>query len=657
MRYSGLLLILMLMCSCGGNGGDFVFVNSSPVLASVGNQLLREGDSLNLNLTATDPDATQAVSFSISPALSFATLTDHGDGTATLSITPVVGDEGSHEITVRATDNAASSSFQQEIIKVVVANFNTVPLMGSVTDMDSGAAIQDAIVTVRATEIQTRTTSTGSFLIYVDPSANQTIVAAKPGYFNLGQETQGEGEEGTAGAGFNLSLRPVTIGTNSNYNFVDPGVCQVCHPNQVNEWNGSIMATAGQNTWMHDIFNGDGTPGGQGGFVYTRDSVHANAQPDSVCASCHQPESYVSAGYSGPIQSPSDVGYPNAGATHGVSCETCHKIANVDLEKMNFPGIHPEAVTFNLPESGQVQYGLLPDVSFNLPGLMEPTYQPQLVAQVCGTCHQDQVDVHEDGTFAGVTSEPTFNEWKDSPYGDPNSGQYKTCIDCHMPPSGFVNICANQNIPRDPNTIRSHDIKGTSPEYLENAVELTVASSVVGSQLNVTVDIENTMAGHHVPTGVSIRNMILVVEAWVDGDNPLTMPLLHTGNQVIHEIGGIGDPAEGYFAGLPGKAFAKVNHDANMVAPVFFTEAAGRLFDTRIPALGTDSTTYSFLMPTTGTGTINVRARLIYRRAFRSLVDAKNWTSDGHGNKLADIEGPHYGHLMEQTMLSVPLSN
>jgi len=54
-----------------------------------------------------------------------------------------------------------------------------------------------------------------------------------------------------------------------------------------------------------------------------------------------------------------------------------------------------------------------------------------------------------------------------------------------------------------------------------------------------------------------------------------------------------------------------------------------------------------FTLPA-GLGTHRVRARLIYRRAFRSFVDAKKWTKDGHGNRLEDIEAPIYGHLIEE---------
>ncbi|MBI4606753.1 MAG: hypothetical protein HY721_32720 [Planctomycetes bacterium] len=57
---------------------------------------------------------------------------------------------------------------------------------------------------------------------------------------------------------------------------------------------------------------------------------------------------------------------------------------------------------------------------------------------------------------------------------------------------------------------------------------------------------------------------------------------------------------------------------------------------------------YAFEAPPGG-GTVRVRARLVYRRAFRALVDAKAWTQDGHGHPLEDLEAPHFGHLMEET--------
>jgi hypothetical protein len=171
----------------------------------------------------------------------------------------------------------------------------------------------------------------------------------------------------------------------------------------------------------------------------------------------------------------------------------------------------------------------------------------------------------------------------------------------------------------------------------------------------VDVAIENDKTGHHVPTGVTIRNMILLVEAWQVADD---LPLEHTGDQTIHPLGGVGEAgaAEGYYAGLPGKLYAKINIAENGASPTFFTDAVGIVEDNRIPALATDETAYSFAVPANA-GEIKVRARVIYRRSWRALVDAKRWVYDGHGNPLEDIAPPDFGHLMasaEQTFNESP---
>ena len=102
-----------------------------------------------------------------------------------------------------------------------------------------------------------------------------------------------------------------------------------------------------------------------------------------------------------------------------------------------------------------------------------------------------------------------------------------------------------------------------------------------------------------------IRNMILLVETWRDEDG---QSFIHTGDETVHDLGGLGDPAQGYYAGLPGRFFAKVNHDADMQGPTFFTDAAGIQFDNRIPALATDVSNYTFAVPGGG-GTARIRAR------------------------------------------------
>lgn len=518
---------------------------------------------------------------------------------------------------------------------------------GQVIDTNSGLGVPRARVTLQATDQVATTAADGSFSLSLANGSGLVLVAARQGYYH------GSTIVTSPSTGVTIQMDPVTIGNNPSYSLADPGTCGDCHPDQWNQWTGSPMSKAGTNTWVYDIFDGSGSPGGLGGFVYTRDSVHAQSSPNSECASCHQPEPWIYNVGSGL----EPIGNLSQGSLHGVSCEVCHKIAEVDESKVNFPGIWPGAVTFNRPDAPlfehQVQYGVLGDVDYVSPFLMRPSYQPQLEAAACAACHQDKNDPDGDHEFEepnGVISEPTFLEWLASPYGDPQNPQYASCVDCHMQPYGATQAAQVSGYTppqRDPETIRGHRIEGTTAAYLENAVDLRADFERDGSGIEVSVTIENDQTGHHVPTGVTVRNMILLVEAVRTSDGA---PLTYLSDQKVHELGGVGDPTQGYYAGLPGKFFAKVNHDANGNGPTFFTDATGISFDNRIPALGTDLTRYRFDAPP-GTGEVQVRARLIYRRAFRFLVDAKQWTTDGHGNPLADVQAPHFGHLMEELVL------
>lgn len=514
-------------------------------------------------------------------------------------------------------------------------------IVGVVRDAGTMSPIEGALVTLQATNTNALTDTNGEFNLPVSGGTDLVIVGAYKGYFNKSIFTDAPTN------GVAILMEAVAQDDDPSYVLRAPSDCAGCHPNQYNEWLDTPMANAGLNTWVHDIYNGTGTPGGMGGFVYTRDSAFAGANPNSECASCHQPEVWIDSPFTR-LEGPQDIGYPSAASVHGISCETCHKVADVDVSKINFPGIFPGAVTFTRPQGplvNQVMYGVLGDTDFNFPMVMRTSYQPQLVAETCAACHQDAADPDENHTYTGVISEPTYLEWINSPYGDPESPQYATCVDCHMPPSGEVEVCEVLFPPliRDPDRVRSHTIRGTTPYFLENSVDLDLQVNRAGDLVEVTVDITNSMVGHHVPTGVTVRNMILLVEAWREEDG---LKLSDTGTQIVHDLGGIGDPAAGYYAGLPGKLFAKHNQDVNSNGPTFFTDAASIRFDNRIPALATDTTTYGFALPGGG-GTAHVSARLIYRRAFRFLVDAKQWTEDGHGNPLEDVAPPHYGHLME----------
>jgi hypothetical protein len=186
---------------------------------------------------------------------------------------------------------------------------------------------------------------------------------------------------------------------------------------------------------------------------------------------------------------------------------------------------------------------------------------------------------------------------------------------------------------RDKSQVRSHEFPGTTPEMLRSAVTLRAYSVVTDGVLTVRVDLTNSGAGHDVPTGVTLRNLILVVTPTTkDGTVLAQLPAASGGGPRIPNWGGAGTDGEGNFAAMPGKGFARVLVDENLVENVLFTEAVNE-FDTRIHAGATDTSTYRFGLPKDwAKQDISVATQVWYRRAFKPIADQRKWTSPLNGN-------------------------
>jgi hypothetical protein len=81
----------------------------------------------------------------------------------------------------------------------------------------------------------------------------------------------------------------------------------------------------------------------------------------------------------------------------------------------------------------------------------------------------------------------------------------------------------------------------------------------------------------------------------------------------------------GNYGGLPGKTFAKIlkdNATGEMPTSAFWRPTT-IVEDSRLAAMTTDTTQYTFDAPAGKVVTINVR--LIYRRAFYQLEQQKGW--------------------------------
>ena len=175
---------------------------------------------------------------------------------------------------------------------------------------------------------------------------------------------------------------------------------------------------------------------------------------------------------------------------------------------------------------------------------------------------------------------------------------------------------------RDSQKIFSHLMPGAANvELLQNAVTLTATADFEGESLIVDVQIINDKTGHHVPTDSPLRQLILVVN--VTDDNKQPLPLLE--GETIPEWGGVGDSNLGYYAGLPGKGYAKILSElwTELEPTGSYWNPTQVISDNRIPALGTDSSTYIFSLPTEGK--VNIEVSLIFRRAYKELMGQKGW--------------------------------
>jgi hypothetical protein len=177
-------------------------------------------------------------------------------------------------------------------------------------------------------------------------------------------------------------------------------------------------------------------------------------------------------------------------------------------------------------------------------------------------------------------------------------------------------------VERDSMSIHAHTQPGAmDEELLQNAVTMTATARLEENTVVVQVDITNDKTGHHVPTDSPLRHLILLICATDAQENTLQQ----LDGPTVPEWGGVGDYAQGYYAGLPGKGFAKILEELwTEVSPTgAYWNPTRILRDNRLAAFATDTSVYTFAAPTEGEVTVEVA--LLFRRAFKELMDQKGW--------------------------------
>ena len=349
------------------------------------------------------------------------------------------------------------------------------------------------------------------------------------------------------------------------------------------------------------------------------------------CGTCHLPTAAINAFYN---TDPVSVRGVDA---EGVNCDFCHKIWEVHVDPVTglpFPD-RPGVLSyeFRRPFKGhQFFAGPLDDVA---PG--EDTYSGlQKSSRLCAPCHF--------GVFGDTVVYDSFGEWLRSPYSREKTG--KTCQDCHMPSSGAEYFVRPEKggLKRNSDTILSHKMPGARDlDLLQNAVSLTLDAEQSPDGIRVRTKIVNDRTGHHVPTDSPLRHLILVVRAY--GSNASALSL--KAGTVLPEWCGIGNPAEGCYAGLPGKVFVKLLEEiwTGISPTAAYWRPTRTVMDTRIEAFKSDEGEFLFAAP--NSGDVRIEAVLLYRRAYKKLMDLKGWSEPDIVMESASVSISQIGVRLE----------
>lgn len=518
------------------------------------------------------------------------------------------------------------------LASMAVCSWAGADISGFVREDGTGAPIAGARVHIQADPSSPVdiTAADGSFVLPVSPSGLVMVTAGveyqanAPVHYATGGALGSEGQTDLV-----ISLIRIPAADDPTYQGLLPQVqdCGNCHEEQRSEWLLANHSTAGGDVWVRDLFSGDGTGGGSAGYVFI--DTHDPGET-GFCATCHLPMA--------DIFDPGNVMFNAAVSTaaqEGVSCIACHQMDSVND---NVSALHHLGnATYRFPDgrpfipTQEFVWGPLDDVVF---GGMKASYAPLFAdSLLCASCHE------YDRPGTAVPGQTTYSEWLASPYASPGAG-FRSCQHCHMPaadgPGYLVDPIGGPPL-RPAEQIHEHEFEGATPDTLSEAILLATTATEDGSVVRVRCEVTN-QAGHAFPTGVSVRNAVLVIDASWNGQ-----PLAQVSGPTVpfwasDDVPGTQD---GDYAGRPGAGFARVlegriNDQGPPVRPVLFIDGETVFSDTLIPSGVTDVTEVALAVPAGANAgdPVTVEALLVYRRAWRALAVTKGWQSTPQGGPV-----------------------
>ena len=503
--------------------------------------------------------------------------------------------------------------------------------------------VENARVRIAGEEKYTLTDREGRYeLVAAYPPGQQLMVTAgKEGWFNNGQVSDRSGRIR------DILLNPVYLDDRPDYRFISPVTCSRCHVNLTRYYDQSKMAHTTSNPKVLDMYYGTDALLRKGmGPGYRLD----NPGSQGNCTICHAPSVAGSIPWS---QDLNDVLRSPRTEWDGISCDYCHKVRKVIKDKTK-PSGRAAVLERQSPIRGNsiLVFGPYDDVTAPP---MAASYNPVFdKGQFCSICHShsqklasgktwDSSKVYTAAEWEGfgldgnnyLPIQTTYQEWKQwqdqLPADDTNKG--KKCQDCHLswrkemlPYDNYVVDGNARNMwgtYRSPKNIRPHHFDGGTETQLKTSLAMEVEGKSSGKTLTVSVFITNTNGGHWVPTGETMRSVMLLLNVTDSSGKLLEM----IKGSRLPDWAGKGKAEAGNYAGLPGAVFARVLGDDNGNLNVPFWKATRVVSDTRIRPKKSLELKFEFTVqdpedePT-------AEARLIYRPVVRRLAAIKNWDAE-----------------------------
>lgn len=388
--------------------------------------------------------------------------------------------------------------------------------------------------------------------------------------------------------------------------FWSPQVCRNCHIELHAQFTQSMHSKAFVNPVFQAAFYGKLMSD-----MAENPSLERQAR---TCLSCHSPIAFLKSKNGIVPRDEVDVDLS------GVTCDFCHTIRG-------FKGERPGSANY-IAVPGETKYGPYQH-AFDFHHAYSELHTK---AEFCAICHEAK-------TIDGVDFRTTYSEWREGPY----PAQGIQCQDCHMNKTGFLvdgkahyekGKAAFMTVGEAPDreVIYSHRFPGAySDEQIDQALKLRIEwgteKLAPGAPVPIHVHVDNSKAGHRIPTGsTEVRLVWLEVAVSEGGREPVFLRAEPREGPPGYDVAGAAawdayvlrrDIPEG------SRIYRTVFVDAQENPTVFLQEVVHRVFDNRLKPGEVRREAFAYTVsPSFAPGdSLDLSARILYRHYPSSFAE------------------------------------